>query len=278
MTHDSTSDSRTPEPFMQTPENSKTPMSHDTPADAIMRDPAMDDVVSDAVLAYFDEAPAPAECIASPPEMWGAIDARLASRDVIPLHAADRVPSRARHRAFPSWATMLIAASLLVIATASVTYVVTVRRVDAHHQVVSALPQSRRSDRGAPTSTVTEHMPNTDQSDAPPYAGGQYPSPSGVPVVNVVNGQQPVQDWQPDVYDKEIAELQTVMKDKRAQLKPETIKTLEDNMKIIDEAIRQSRAALAKDPGSRFLSQQLDRARAKKISLLRTAALLPASA
>ena len=51
---------------------------------------------------------------------------------------------------------------------------------------------------------------------------------------------------------------------------------LEHNIQIIDEAIAQSRAALARDPRSRFLGEQLDDALDKKLELLRTAALLPA--
>ena len=43
----------------------------------------------------------------------------------------------------------------------------------------------------------------------------------------------------------------------------------------IDQAIRQSREALARDPRSRFLDQQLNSALDKKVELLRTAALLP---
>jgi hypothetical protein len=52
---------------------------------------------------------------------------------------------------------------------------------------------------------------------------------------------------------------------------------IEKNLEIIDAAIAQSRAALARDPASMMLSEQLTHALDKKVELLRTAALLPAS-
>jgi len=44
---------------------------------------------------------------------------------------------------------------------------------------------------------------------------------------------------------------------------------------VIDDAIAQSKAALAQDPASRFLNNQLNSALDKKLELLRTAAMLP---
>ena len=46
-------------------------------------------------------------------------------------------------------------------------------------------------------------------------------------------------------------------------------------MAVIDSAIAQSRAALAKDPASGFLATELNRSLEKKVELLRTATLLP---
>jgi len=46
---------------------------------------------------------------------------------------------------------------------------------------------------------------------------------------------------------------------------------------FIDAAVKQSRAALAKDPKSGFLTDQLNNALDKKVELLRTVALLPSS-
>ncbi len=54
-----------------------------------------------------------------------------------------------------------------------------------------------------------------------------------------------------------------------------TVLVIEQSLKIIDAAVRQSRAALARDPNSGFLADQLNHALDKKVELLRTVALLP---
>jgi len=73
----------------------------------------------------------------------------------------------------------------------------------------------------------------------------------------------------------EIAELQRTLNQKRAELDPSTVKIVEDNLALIDAAVRQARAALLRDPASGFLTEQLDNALQKKVELLRTVALLP---
>jgi hypothetical protein len=78
------------------------------------------------------------------------------------------------------------------------------------------------------------------------------------------------------VYDREILKLRTIMKTRRSQLDPKTVAVLEQSISVIDSAIAQSRAALAMDPASGFLANQLNHSLEKKVELLRTAALLPA--
>jgi hypothetical protein len=76
-------------------------------------------------------------------------------------------------------------------------------------------------------------------------------------------------------YGDEIARLQTVITKRRSELDPATVTVIEQSLRIIDAAVRQSRAALARDPKSGFLTDQLNNALDKKIELLRTVALLP---
>ena len=73
----------------------------------------------------------------------------------------------------------------------------------------------------------------------------------------------------------EIALLQNMLKQRRDQLDPSTIKVVEDNLALIDAAVQQARAALMRDPASGFLTERLDNALQKKVELLRTVALLP---
>ena len=74
---------------------------------------------------------------------------------------------------------------------------------------------------------------------------------------------------------REIDRLRAVFRQTRHQLDPRTAAIIEANLKVIDEAIAQSKAALEQDPASRFLTEQLNSALDKKLELLRTAARLP---
>jgi anti-sigma factor RsiW len=74
-----------------------------------------------------------------------------------------------------------------------------------------------------------------------------------------------------DDYQRAIGDLQRVLTARRSTLAPETVQTLEANLRIIDEAIRQSRAALEKDPNSRELTDMLSDAYGKKLSVLQQA-------
>jgi hypothetical protein len=76
-------------------------------------------------------------------------------------------------------------------------------------------------------------------------------------------------------YEREIRGLGRILDERRGELDSATVAVLEKNLAVIDQAIRQSREALARDPRSRFLDQQLNSALDKKVELLRTAALLP---
>lgn len=72
-------------------------------------------------------------------------------------------------------------------------------------------------------------------------------------------------------YQRAIADLQRVLAARSGTLAPETVQTLETNLRIIDEAIRQSRAALEKDPNSRELTDMLSDAYGQKLNVLQNA-------
>lgn len=76
-------------------------------------------------------------------------------------------------------------------------------------------------------------------------------------------------------YDREIARLRTLLEQRRNQLDPVTVATIEKNVKVIDAAIEDSKKAIARDPASRFLMESLNQSLQTKVELMRTAALLP---
>jgi len=75
-------------------------------------------------------------------------------------------------------------------------------------------------------------------------------------------------------YDEAIADLEQALESGRAQLDPQTVKVLEDNLKAIDQAIEQSRQALEQDPANIYLNNHLADARQRKLALLRRATAL----
>ncbi len=76
-------------------------------------------------------------------------------------------------------------------------------------------------------------------------------------------------------YEAPIRELQQALQQRRGQLDTSTVRVIEQSLTVIDAAIRQARAALAKDPNNRYLNGHLQRALDRKLDLLRQAATLP---
>jgi hypothetical protein len=78
-------------------------------------------------------------------------------------------------------------------------------------------------------------------------------------------------------YRDQITMLREMLDERQSELDSSTVAVIERNLTIIEAAVAESRAALARDTTSRFLREQLDGALERKVDLLRTAALLPAS-
>jgi len=72
-------------------------------------------------------------------------------------------------------------------------------------------------------------------------------------------------------YAREVAELERTLKDRRAQLDPSTVKTIESNLHIIDLATAQARQALAADPSNPYLNDYLSRTMQRKVDVLKQA-------
>jgi len=187
-------------------------------------------------------------------DLWPGIVDRIAA-PVVTLPVAGR---RAADRSFVRpWylepAPLAAAAALLIAATVSVTLLAT-----------------RTSPSGPSTVASTgASTPDTQSVDSLPAIPAPAPRVKNVgSKPNVVPVQQ--------IYASEIAELDSIVRDRRSQLDTGTVAVIEKNLRIIDQAIAQSRAALARDPNSGFLHNQLNNALNQKIALLRTVALLPA--
>jgi hypothetical protein len=75
-------------------------------------------------------------------------------------------------------------------------------------------------------------------------------------------------------YTRAIEDLHLLLDTRRETLAPETVAVLEENLRIIDDAIRQTRAALEADPNSRELAQILSSAYDTKLDVLERAVQL----
>jgi anti-sigma-K factor RskA len=75
-------------------------------------------------------------------------------------------------------------------------------------------------------------------------------------------------------YQKAVDDLQAVLATRRGRMLPETARTLEANLRIIDQAIRESREALAKDPNSAELTEMLSSVYETKVRTLQQAVQL----
>ena len=199
-------------------------------------------------------------------DLWNGIAQRIEA-PVVPLTVPAAAPivlvaGDRRRRMDRVWLGAIAAA--LVAVTAGVTYMLTVATSGGPQQIVTAPPAViTDSSRFAPP--ASGGFP----SDTAASRDSGAPAPGGQNVANVPNGSTAA------TYSTEIDRLRTIFTQNRNQLDPRTAAIIEANLKVIDDAIAQSRAALAQDPASRFLSDQLNNALDKKLELLKTAALLP---
>lgn len=215
-------------------------------------------------------------------DLWKGISERIAPT-VLPLSVPSR-PAMPRR-----WIPLAAAAAaVLVIGTAGLTYVVTSRTLAPSARVATVV-----SEAPIPTQPARSPLPGGGSDDV--QSGGVAVASSAgttdaeaprAPVSPTSRGDEPsaalvsrssgttrtVGDM---TYGNEIQRLQAIITERRRELDPATVSVIEESLKVIDAAVKQSRAALARDPGSGFLVDQLNSALDKKVELLRTVALLP---
>jgi anti-sigma factor RsiW len=210
-------------------------------------------------------------------DLWEGLEDRIAA-PVIPL--ATR-PERQR-RIAPAW--MGVAAAALIVATAGITYTLTARSLGPDRRAVAAQsiqpagPTQTQSTAGSVPEPTNTSAPTGSQQVAVNSGGGSgqigLTQRGRVPATLASQADRSQSEM---IYAKEIALLQKIVSQRKTQLDSSTVAIIERNLEIIDAAIEQSKAALARDPASLLLSEQLTHALDKKVELLRTAALLRAS-
>lgn len=215
-------------------------------------------------------------------DLWSGIEARL-DTTVIPISAA---AAQTRVARTVSVRTFAIAAAMLVAVTSGITWRLAVRGDAAGDKAtptaVASSPAAiadstdRVNDEGLPGASVeiVAASPSTTSSvtsstPALPASGSTTRLASRTAAFDNRN------DTDADVvYEREISALRRIVDDRVVELDPVTVRELRRNLDIIDQAIGDSRKALARDPRSALLATQLDRALETKLALLRRVALL----
>lgn len=217
-------------------------------------------------------------------DLWAGIAARIEA----PVVALD--PARVTRAPSRGWWKAAAAAAVLVATTAGVTWQLATAR--ARQDLVARAPQPADSAMPVAPAPVT-HVAVVDSGTGRPSVPDEeeQATPRTRPAPRFTPGTQPRATPRPvgrpavvpvalpaaaQAYGREIDGMRSLLAERREQLDPVTVRVLDRNLRIIDEAIAESRAALAQDPASGLLAEQLTRAMRRKLELLRTAAGVPA--
>ncbi|MGH9888478.1 MAG: anti-sigma factor family protein, partial [bacterium] len=149
-----------------------------------------------------------------------------------------------------------LAAAGIVAVTAAVTHELTSRTIVV--TTASAVPTT-------PPNAAASNRSVAQSDTVQPF------NRSTVPPVSLASNKPSAED----TFDSEIKRLRIIVAARRASLDTTTIAVIDKNLKVIDDAIAQCRAALQRDPASRYLLESLNDALDTKVQLLRTAATLP---
>jgi hypothetical protein len=169
-------------------------------------------------------------------ELWSGIEARIEAPVVALPRMAGSLAATAGSASVVPWRRFAVAASLLIAATAGVTWTLATRSAGTTRVAGAAVAPDVSN--GGRSTLDTSVLPAT------------YISASAT-------------------FDREIEALRTLVDARRSELDPITVGIVEKNLKVIDHAISESKAALANDPASEFLMDRLTRAYDSKLQLMR---------
>ena len=204
--------------------------------------------------------------MAPPRDLWAGIEARLEA-PVIPLPTATGTVARRKRTVSVQW--FAVAATLLVAVSSGVTWKLAQERAVADSTTVATQPAA--VDSFAPPADPTDA--GAQFSIATPVSQAPTAATRRARLVAGADDDYDIAD--PNVtYEREITALRTIVDERFTELDSGTVTELRRNLDIIDRAISDSRAALARDPRSGVVSSQLDRALQAKLDLLRRVALL----
>ncbi|MGH7664195.1 MAG: anti-sigma factor family protein [Gemmatimonadaceae bacterium] len=222
-------------------------------------------------------------------DLWPGIRARIET----PVVELGGESGSGRRGWFVSTRWVTAAAAALVVTTAGITYIVaagagsnsgTVASVDSADSPNAAAGTGTAAGAAATPLVASDDAPEAAaRTNRPPENPQPLPATSArsealvasIPRDPAMRGLAAPSRIEA-AYAPEIDRLRTLLLERRDQLDSATVAVLERNLQVIDAAIADSRAALARDTASAFLMQQLNSTLDMKLDLLRIAALLPA--
>jgi hypothetical protein len=214
-------------------------------------------------------------------DLWAGVAERIQA-PVVALDSVRGARSEVRGaratKRVAGWLPPAVAAAALVVITAGVTYFATRQALQSHTQVAirsvdSSTMDARKMvadaiDSARRAESVETRLATADRADRAARASDRAPAILAANQPSIAATLEPM-------YGREIARLRRIIDERRAMLDTATVGVIERNLTIIDQAIRESRAALARDPASTLLNEQLNNALEQKVELMRAAVLLP---
>ncbi|HVX41413.1 MAG TPA: hypothetical protein VHB25_17745 [Gemmatimonadaceae bacterium] len=203
-------------------------------------------------------------------DLWSGIAARIET-PVVELNRGPSGAAAARAQRPMHRVRYGVAAAALIAVTATITHELTKRGAVASVpvQTVAAVPTTAPAPSADTASRADTTTPRATSRTA--QALGARPQAPTAALAALAANHLTAQQ----TYDREIARLRAIVDARRSKLDTSTVRVIEHNLAVIDDAIAQCKAALKKDPASRYLMESLDDALDTKVQLLRTAAMLP---
>lgn len=212
-----------------------------------------------ALLAQAAELPL---AVAPPRDLWTGIRARVADEapEAAPRPRLTALPARPRerHPLFRYWMPLAAAAVALIVMSSSITRVLMKPGGPFAAAPAATLPA------GATSRVLLPRV-------AQPVALTTGAPTSGSPASSAAS---PALGAAEQTFEKAAADLRAAFEARKGQLKPGTVATVEENLRIIDDAIRRARAALEADPGNPDLNAMVATTWQKKVALLEKAVRL----
>jgi hypothetical protein len=181
-------------------------------------------------------------------DLWPDVAARLET----PVVSIATAASARRALRMPRWIGLAAAAAVLVVATSLIT---------RQAMLEETPPAAPLAVTPAPVAQPAESL------------GGET---TAVTVTNAAAPERAVRERASVTFGREIERLESIVRQREGALDPATLAIIQNSMRIIDSALVEARAALARDTASRFLMQQVDKTLEKKMELLRSVSLLAA--